>query len=152
MATRWGRKETAIWPPQVPLYTYGTLLLTIPIAFTLLFGIFRMKPFLARNYTGSFLKSAAGAEFNMHGSYRLIYLGGGKLVPRVALPGDFAPGSTRYLAVSKSALHCRLQRRLRDTRRSSVGRRGSSRIRRSICGFSPPSSEAMTFSAAMNRH
>ena len=93
MATRWGRKETAIWPPQVPLYTYGTLLLTIPIAFTLLFGIFRMKPFLARNYTGSFLKSAAGAEFNMHGSYRLIYLGGGKRVPRLALPGDFAPGS-----------------------------------------------------------
>jgi type IV secretory pathway TraG/TraD family ATPase VirD4 len=93
MATRWGRKETVIWPPQVPLYTYGTLLLTIPIAFTLLFGMYRMKPFLARNYTGSFFKSAAGAEFNMHNSYRLIYLGGGKRVPRVALPGDFAPGS-----------------------------------------------------------
>ena len=93
MATRWGRKETVIWPPQVPLYTYGTLILTIPIAFTLLFGMYMMKPFLARNYTGSFIKSAAGAEFNMHGSYRLIYLGGGKRVPRLALPGDFAPGS-----------------------------------------------------------
>jgi type IV secretory pathway TraG/TraD family ATPase VirD4 len=77
----------------VPLYTYGTLILTIPIAFTLLFGMYMMKPFLARNYTGSFIKSAAGAEFNMHGSYRLIYLGGGKRTPRVAVPGDFAPGS-----------------------------------------------------------
>ena len=93
MATQWGRKETIIWPPQVPLYTYGTLILTIPIAFTLLFGMYMMKPFLARNYTGSFIKSAAGAEFNMHGSYRLIYLGGGKRAPRVAVPGDFAPGS-----------------------------------------------------------
>jgi type IV secretory pathway TraG/TraD family ATPase VirD4 len=93
MATQWGRKETVIWPPQVPLYTYGTLILTIPIAFTLLFGMYMMKPFLARNYTGSFIKSAAGAEFNMHGSYRLIYLGGGKRAPRVAVPGDFAPGS-----------------------------------------------------------
>ena len=93
MATQWGRKETVIWPPQVPLYTYGTLILTIPIAFTLLFGMYMMKPFLARNYTGSFVKSAAGAEFNMHGSYRLIYLGGGKRAPRVAVPGDFAPGS-----------------------------------------------------------
>ena len=93
MATQWGRKETVIWPPQVPLYTYGTLILTIPIALTLLFGMYMMKPFLARNYTGSFIKSAAGAEFNMHGSYRLIYLGGGKRAPRIALPGDFAPGS-----------------------------------------------------------
>ena len=93
MATQWGRKETVIWPPQVPLYTYGTLILTIPIAFTLLFGLYMMKPFLARNYTGSFIKAAAGAEFNMHGSYRLIYLGGGKRAPRVAVPGDFAPGS-----------------------------------------------------------
>ena len=91
MATQWGRKETVIWPPQVPLYTYGTLILTIPIALILLFGMYRMKPFLARNYTGSFIKAAAGAEFNMHGSYRLIYLGGGKRVPRLALPGDFAP-------------------------------------------------------------
>ena len=93
MATQWGRKETVIWPPQVPLYTYGTLILTIPIAFTLLFGMYMMKPFLARNYTGSFIKAASGAEFNMHGSYRLIYLGGGKRAPRVAVPGDFAPGS-----------------------------------------------------------
>ena len=24
MATQWGRKETVIWPPQVPIYTIGT--------------------------------------------------------------------------------------------------------------------------------
>jgi len=93
MAQQWGRKETVIWPPQVPIYTYATLILAIPIALTLLFGMYAMKPFLARNYTGAFIQSAAGAEFNMHGSYRLIYLGGGKRAPRVALPEDFVPGS-----------------------------------------------------------
>jgi type IV secretory pathway TraG/TraD family ATPase VirD4 len=93
MATQWGRKETVIWPPQVPIYTYGTLLLAFPIALALLFGMYTMKPFLARNYTGAFIKSAVGTQFNLHGAYRLIYLGGGKRLPRVAVPDDFAPGS-----------------------------------------------------------
>ena len=93
MAQQWGRKETVIWPPQVPIYTYGTLILAIPITLTLLFGMYLLKLFLARNYTVAFFESAAGAEFNMHGNYRLIYLGGGKRAPRVAVPGDFVPGS-----------------------------------------------------------
>jgi type IV secretory pathway TraG/TraD family ATPase VirD4 len=93
MAQQWGRNETVVWPPQVPIYTYATLVLAIPIALTLLFGMYTMKPFLARNYTGAFIQSTAGAVFNMHGSYRLIYLGGGKRAPRVALPDDFVPGS-----------------------------------------------------------
>jgi len=94
MATQWGRRETVIWPPQVPLYTYGTLILTIPIAMTLLFGLYMMKPFLARNYTGTLIKAAAGAQFHRHDSFRLIYLGGGKRAPRVAQPDDFVPGKT----------------------------------------------------------
>jgi type IV secretory pathway TraG/TraD family ATPase VirD4 len=93
MAQQWGRKETVIWPPQVPIYTYGTLILAIPITLTLLVGMYLLKPFLARNYTAAFFESAAGAEFNMHENYRLIYLGGGKRAPRVAVPGDFVPGS-----------------------------------------------------------
>jgi type IV secretory pathway TraG/TraD family ATPase VirD4 len=94
MATQWGRKETVIWPPQVPIYTYGVLLLTVPIALTLLFSLYMTKPFLARNYTGAYVKATLGSEFNRHDSYRLIYLGGGKRTPRVALPEDFVPGST----------------------------------------------------------
>lgn len=94
MATQWGRRETVIWPPQVPIYTYGTFIMTIPIAMMLLFGLHMMKPFLARNYTGAFIKAAAGAQFHRHDSYRLIYLGGGKQKPRVAQPDDFVPGTT----------------------------------------------------------
>jgi len=94
MASQWGRKETVIWPPQVPIYTYGVLLLAVPITLTLLFGLYMTKPFLARNYTGAFIKSTVGAQFHLHESYRLILLGGGKRAPRVAQPTDFISGTT----------------------------------------------------------
>ena len=94
MASHWGRKETVIWPPQVPIYTYGVLLLAVPIVITLLFGLYMTKPFLERNYTGAYIKSTVGSKFNRHESYRLIYLGGGKRAPRVAHPQDFVAGST----------------------------------------------------------
>ncbi len=94
MASQWGRKETVIWPPQTPIFTIGTIILAVPILMTLLFGLYVTKPFLARNYTGDYLKSAAGSEFNLHNSFRLIYLMGGKRAPRVAQPEDFVPGAT----------------------------------------------------------
>ena len=94
MASQWGRKETVIWPPQVPVYTIGTMILAVPIVMCLLLGMYFTKPFLAREYTGDFLKSAAGAQFKMHSSFRLIFLQGGKKAPRVAQHQDFVPGTT----------------------------------------------------------
>ena len=61
---------------------------------TLLLGMYLNKPFLARNYTGDYIKSTAGALFKMHNSFRLIYLAGGKRPARVAQPADFIPGQT----------------------------------------------------------
>ena len=94
MASQWGRKETVVWPPQVPIYTIGTMILAVPIVMCLLLGMYFMKPFLAREYTGDFLKSAAGSQFKMHNSFRLIYVQGGKRTPRVAQPEDFVSGTT----------------------------------------------------------
>ncbi len=94
MASQWGRKETVIWPPQVPIYTVSTMVLALPIFMTLLFGMYMTKPFLARNYTGDYLRSAAGSQFKMHNTFRLIYLFGGKRTPRVAQPDDFVSGTT----------------------------------------------------------
>ena len=94
MASQWGRKETVIWPPQVPVYTIGTMILAVPIVMTLLVGMFLMKPFLAREYTGDYVRSAVGSKFKMHNSFRMIYLQGAKRAPRVAQPEDFVPGST----------------------------------------------------------
>ena len=57
MASQWGRKETVIWPPQVPIYTIGTMILAVPVLMTLLFSLYLTKPFLARNYTGTTSKA-----------------------------------------------------------------------------------------------
>ena len=70
------------------------MILAVPILMSLLLGLYLMKPFLAREYTGDYLKSAAGAQFKMHNSFRLIFVQGGKRAPRVAVPGDFVPGAT----------------------------------------------------------
>ena len=94
MSGQWGRKETIIWPPQVPIYTYGALILAVPITVFLLWTLFTLKPFLQRNYTGAYIKSSFGSMYQGHGKYGLIYLGGGKQKPRVARPEDFMPGST----------------------------------------------------------
>ncbi len=92
--THWGRNETVLWPPQLPIYTVCTAVLVLPILMMLLVGMYLNKPFLARNYTGDYIKSSAGALFKMHNSFRLILLTGGKRPARVALPGDFIPGET----------------------------------------------------------
>ncbi len=92
--TQWGRKETVLWPPQLPIYTVCTAVLVIPILMIMLVGIYLNKPFLARNYTGDYIKSSAGSLFKMHNSFRLIFLTGGKRPARVALPGDFTSGQT----------------------------------------------------------
>ena len=94
MSGQWGRKETIIWPPQIPIYTYGALILAAPITVFLLWTLFALKPFLQRNYTGAYIKSSFGSLYQGHGKYGLIYLGGGKQKPRVARPEDFMPGST----------------------------------------------------------
>ena len=92
--TQRGRKEIVLWPSQLPIYTVCTAVLVIPILMTLLAGMYLNKPFLARNYTGDYIKSSAGALFKMHNSFRLVFLTGSKHPARVAIPGDFIPGQT----------------------------------------------------------
>lgn len=109
MSNQWGRKETVVWPPQVPIYTYGVLLLALPITLFLLWTLFVLKPFLQRNYTGAYIKSTFGSMYQGHGKYGLIYLEGGKQKPRVARPEDFMAGHTalpngKTLSVQLSAV------------------------------------------------
>ena len=95
MASQWGRKETVIWPPQMPIWTYSA------IAFALLCScvIFLKQnrtggTELEKSYTTEYIRSMVGAQFKQTGSYRLLYLGGGKAKPRLAMPVDFKDGET----------------------------------------------------------
>jgi hypothetical protein len=53
---------------------------------------FAMPP-LEQAYIGDYMRARAGAAFHLNGSYRLVYLGGGKAKPRLAFPFDFARGN-----------------------------------------------------------
>ena len=92
----WGRKETIVWPPHAPIYTFSALALGV---FATLFFVWQFLRFmetpLRRTYTPTYIQSLIGATFKQHGKYRLLYVGGGKAAPRLALPADFVPGETK---------------------------------------------------------
>jgi len=94
MATHWGRKETIIWPPHVPLMSYSVVAAALLLTCLLLWQRVRFAmPPLEQAYMGDYVCARAGAVFHLNGSYRLVYLGGGKAKPRIAFPFDFTRGS-----------------------------------------------------------
>jgi type IV secretory pathway TraG/TraD family ATPase VirD4 len=96
VAAQWGRKETVIWPPQMPIFSYGAIVLTVfcVIAFALAQLRFFETPF-RKSYLTSYIRARIGAQFHQFGRYRLLYLIGGRRNPRLALPVDFVRGQTR---------------------------------------------------------
>jgi hypothetical protein len=96
MASNWGRKETFITPPTVPVYTFTAFGAAI---LCLCFYGWQQIRFsmntLQRTYLTDYVRAAVGTRFNQVGKYRLIYLDGpGKVTPRRGLPVDFEEGST----------------------------------------------------------
>jgi hypothetical protein len=93
---KWGRKETVVWPPHAPIYTFSALALGVlaTLFFVWQFLRFTETP-LRRTYTATYIQSLVGTTFKQHGKYRLVYVGGGKAAPRLALPADFVSGETR---------------------------------------------------------
>ena len=93
MANQWGRKETIIWPPHAPIMSYTAL--AVAFLCTCLFVWQRLHfslPPLQQSYISEYMRSEVGAAIHTHGTYRLVYLGGSKLKPRLAFPLDFVPG------------------------------------------------------------
>ena len=98
MATQWGRKETVIWPPHTPIYTYGALAIAFFCTLACIGARFVFSvPLLQQFYTPAYVRSAAGAMFNKHGSYQMIYVAGLEKVDRIARPDDVVSGSTAVL-------------------------------------------------------
>lgn len=95
MATQWGRKETIIWPPHVPILSYTAVATAILCTCLFLWQRynFSLAP-LQKSYVTEYVRSTVGSTFKAHQSYRLLYLGGGKAKPRLALPADFTDGQT----------------------------------------------------------
>jgi hypothetical protein len=95
MANQWGRKETIIWPPHVPILSYTAV--AIAVLCTCFFIWQRLNfslPPLEKSYITEYARSQVGSMFKAHQSYHLLYLGGGTAKARLALPADFIEGST----------------------------------------------------------
>ncbi len=95
MASQWGRKETIIWPPHQPVYTYLAAL--VSLLCLALFGAecFHYQSPLAKTSTLDYLRAEAGSAFDQHGKYRLFYVAGPRQARRIAVSLDFVPGTTR---------------------------------------------------------
>ncbi len=112
--TKWGRKETIIWPPHSPIYTYGAVFIAVVLTgffiycrFT--FGNDPLQRFYAPSYIRSSVAGAIGAS--RRDNHRMLMLGGRGIPPRLATNGDVTEGTTPEpggkpipLAISRSAM------------------------------------------------
>ena len=94
MATQWGRKETVVWPPHAPVYTYGAVMLAFLCTGAFLWAAFAAETPLQQFYTPAYAKSAVVGQFKKEDKYRLLYLGNSHNQSRIATADDIAEGST----------------------------------------------------------
>jgi hypothetical protein len=95
MASQWGRKETIIWPPHSPIYTYGAVLMALLCASLFVWARFTFGTTpLQQYYTPAYVRSAIGASFDKHDKYRLLFVGTGTKSGRLALDADVIEGQT----------------------------------------------------------
>ena len=96
MAATWGRNETIITPPSVPIYTFSALGFGVLCLFLFVWQRAALSlPVMQRSYLSDYVRSSVGALAHQTGEYRLIYLDGPqKPQPRRALPVDFQDGTT----------------------------------------------------------
>jgi hypothetical protein len=97
MATQWGRKETVVWPPHAPIYTYGAMLLAV-----LFTGLFIYARFtygntpLQKFYTPTYLRSGIASVFGAtrKDKYRMLFVGGPAIAAQPATEQDVQDGRT----------------------------------------------------------
>ena len=91
MAATWGRNETIITPPTVPIYTFSALRFGVLCLFLFVWqrAALSFACHAAHLPRGTYVRSSVGALAHQTGEYRLIFLDG----PRKAQPPpSFAGG------------------------------------------------------------
>ncbi|HUZ95072.1 MAG TPA: type IV secretion system DNA-binding domain-containing protein, partial [Edaphobacter sp.] len=92
---KWGRKETIIFPPHSPIYTYGAVFFALMLTGMFVYLRFsRGQTPLQQFYTPIYARSAAGAAFNKRDKYQLLYVGDGARAARLATEADVQAGTT----------------------------------------------------------
>src|SRR5579863_5750920 len=112
--TKWGRKESIIWPPHNPIYTYGAVLMALVLTGLFVycrfsFGNSPLQRFYTPIYIRSSIASAIGAT--RRDNYRMLMVGARGIPPCLATNADVTDGETPEpggkpipVALSQSAL------------------------------------------------
>src|SRR5580693_8147809 len=112
--TKWGRKESIIWPPHSPIYTYGAVFMALVLAGLFLylrfaFGNSPLQKFYTPTYLRSSVAGAIGAS--RRDNYRMLMVGARGIQARLATNTDVTDGTTPQpggksipLALSQPAL------------------------------------------------
>jgi type IV secretion system coupling TraD/TrwB family protein len=112
--TKWGRKETMIWPPHSPIYTYGAVFMACVLTGLFLYCRFSFgnSP-LQRFYTPIYIRSSVAGAIGAtrRDNYRMLMVGARGIPPRLATNADLTDGKTPEpggkpipVALSQSAL------------------------------------------------
>jgi type IV secretory pathway TraG/TraD family ATPase VirD4 len=97
MATQWGRKETVIWPPHPPIYTYAAVFMALVLMFACIWCRFTFGTTpLMQAYTPTYIKSwvSGGLSTKRQDKYRLLFVTDGKRATHVAMDADVVSGKT----------------------------------------------------------
>jgi type IV secretion system coupling TraD/TrwB family protein len=96
--TQWGRKETIIFPPHSPIYSYGAVFLAFVLTgfFLYLRFAYGQTP-LQRFYTPIYVRSAVGGVFDKKHNYQILYVSDGSSAARLATDAEVQAGTTPAL-------------------------------------------------------
>ena len=95
---KWGRKETIIFPPHSPIYTYGAVFFALILTGMFVYLRFsRGQTPLQQFYTPIYLRTAVGGVFNGSHKYQLLYAAGVSTGVELAFESDVKDGTTTRL-------------------------------------------------------
>jgi RecA/RadA recombinase len=95
MTSQWGRKESVVWPPHSPIYTYGALFLALVLTACFIYVRFDYgQTQLQQFYTPIYAKTALGAAIDKKDKYQLLYVGDGTKPGQLAVGSDVQAGTT----------------------------------------------------------
>jgi len=93
--TQWGRKETIIFPPHSPIYSYGVVFLAFVLTGCFLYVRFAYgQTPLQQFYTPIYARTAVGGALNKKDKYQLLYVGDGTKAGQLAVESDVQAGTT----------------------------------------------------------
>src|SRR5580704_15317447 len=95
--TKWGRKESIIWPPYSPIYTYAAVFMGLVLTGLFLYCRFTFgnSP-LQRFYTPAYIRSSVAVAIgtSRRDKYRMLMVGARGIQPRLATNIDVTDGTT----------------------------------------------------------